>query len=461
MNLVKTSRRYGRWLLVLLAGLLSACGGGSGGGDSAASCSVAEVNRFVRDRTYADYLFQDLLPASVDPLAYADPQALLDAMTAEARALGYDRGFSYVTSITADNARFQGQNAGFGFRLALTADERLLLPEVFETAPAATVFARGTEIVEIDDGNGYRTISEWLLIDPTLDAAFGPAEAGVSRGFRYRLAGDSTLRETQLTKAEYSLDPISNIDGVAVLQGPAGEPVGYLNLRSFVSTADSELRSAFASFGDQGIQQFIVDLRYNGGGLVSIAELLQNLLGEALAGQNAYTSIFKDEQAEPFTRFTLQSQSVTPLRIAFITTAGSASASELVINTMNPYLQIAIVGANTYGKPVGQSAIDDSGCDLRLRLVTFRTVNAEYNGDYYDGLASSVDQACAADDDLARSMADPLESSTAAALDWLDSGSCSGQTLAAGIPLKAERQAGRRLLRPGDPAIHDWLPGAV
>jgi carboxyl-terminal processing protease len=64
----------------------------------------------------------------------------------------------------------------------------------------------------------------------------------------------------------------------------------------------------------------------------------------------------------------------------------------MVINSMDPYRQVAIIGTDTFGKPVGQDAFDLSGCDTRLRLVTFRTVNALERGDYYNGLASRREQ---------------------------------------------------------------------
>ena len=70
--------------------------------------------------------------------------------------------------------------------------------------------------------------------------------------------------------------------GDAVLGGEisdGGRRVGYLNLRTFISTADPQLRSAFAQFRAQGVTELIVDFRYNGGGLVSIADLMGDLLG--------------------------------------------------------------------------------------------------------------------------------------------------------------------------------------
>ena len=79
-----------------------------------------------------------------------------------------------------------------------------------------------------------------------------------------------------------------------------------------------------------------------------------------------------------------------PVRIAFLTTGATASASEINVNTMAPWVEIAIVGEDTFGKPVGQLAFDLQGCEDRLRLVAFKLENARGDGDYYDGLAGDA-----------------------------------------------------------------------
>lgn len=74
------------------------------------------------------------------------------------------------------------------------------------------------------------------------------------------------------------LAPVSSRYGAQIISD-GGQQVGYLNLRTFISTADPALRKAFATFRAAGVTNIIVDLRYNGGGLISIAELTANLLG--------------------------------------------------------------------------------------------------------------------------------------------------------------------------------------
>jgi len=131
---------------------------------------------------------------------------------------------------------------------------------------------------------------------------------------------------------------------------------------------------------------------------------------------------------------------------------GTASASELVANAFIPYLggNLALVGANSYGKPVGQYAFDRSACDDRLRAVAFRTVNRDGGGDYYSGLAAVMPRTCAAADGFTRQLGDPEEASTKVALDFLAGRSCSAIGGSGGV---GAQSVGERyqLLRPRNP----------
>jgi carboxyl-terminal processing protease len=430
--------RLERLVFVLVLASLTACGGGGGndGGFVPAACSVTQEKTFVRDATNEWYLFPDLLPVQVNVSQFATAQDLLDYMTATARAQGKDRYFSYVTTKTADNTFLQeGQFIGFGFRIRIDGS-RVYFMEAFENSPASEAgIARGAELLAID-GVG---VANLLPSDPNLSNALGPATEGVVRSLQFALPNE-TPQTRSLTKRVVTIQPIpSGTDGVAILSLPSNPTVkvGYVNLRSYISTAETPLRDAFAQFRAQGINDFIVDLRYNGGGLISISELLGDLFGQARNSSDVYSHLHFRPSKSSYDQthyFQPQAQSVAPVSIAFITTGGTASASEQTINSMKSWATVAIVGANTYGKPVGQSAFDlADSCELRLRLITFRGTNADEEGDYYSGLASTMPgKACAAADDLSHAMSDPDELSTAEALNWLGTGACS--SLIGGVP---------------------------
>jgi hypothetical protein len=121
------------------------------------------------------------------------------------------------------------------------------------------------------------------------------------------------------------------------------------------------------------------------------------------------------------------------------------------------------VGSDTYGKPVGQLAFDLQGCQDRLRLISFKTVNADGEGDYYDGLAQTMPFACAAEDTLDQPLGDASESMTSAALEWLQSGACGAVIPPPSIAGRAKAYEGapqERYLLPRNPsAAQRLLPG--
>jgi hypothetical protein len=129
-----------------------------------------------------------------------------------------------------------------------------------------------------------------------------------------------------------------------------------------------------------------------------------------------------------FTRFFApQPQSIAAMKVAFIGTASTASASEAAMNSVLPYLgaKTALIGSNTFGKPVGNSFfLDRPQCDDRLAPINFATQNANKQGDYYDGLASRFLSACSAQDDPTRPLGDPQEAMIKTALDFLAGRQC-------------------------------------
>ena len=451
---------------------LTACGGGGGstgstggtttggGTQTGAGCSLVERQNWAFGVLNEWYLFPETLPSSLSPSGYATVGDYIDALTATARAQRRDRYFTYLTSITEETAYYSsGSSAGFGFRVASDATAgTATITESFETAPAyAAGIDRGDRIDAIGTTTAdLRTVSSIIASEGTVGVtnAFGPTTAGISRTLR--VVGPTGTRTVTVTKANYSLEPLSPRYGAKVIDDN-GHKVGYINLRTFITTADAGLRTAFANFRAQGVTEVVVDLRYNGGGLIATAELIGDLLGG-----NRFTSDIFDKQtfrpeksSNNVTRtFQPSSSSVSPTRVAFIGSGATASASELVINGMVPYLgtNMALVGANTYGKPVGQIAIDKSACDDRLRVIAFATQNGSGNANYFDGLADTVPVTCRAGDDATKPLGDASEASLRAALDFVEGRPCSGGSLAAGEQT-AQSASRRELLTPLRPTV--------
>ncbi|WP_331377471.1 S41 family peptidase [Sphingomonas sp. 37zxx] len=487
--------------IIATAMLLAACGGGGSGSVSsspsgstpaptpvpapnptpppAATCSLASRQSWVLAQMREWYLFPETLPTALNPTGFSNLDDYIDGLTANARALNRDRFFTYVTSIADENAfNNSGATAGFGFRLAVNSMNQLVVSESFEDAPAlAAGIDRGAQIVGIGTTiANVRGIQDIVNSggNEALVNAFGPDTPGTARVLRVR-GVDGVQRDVSVTKTDFNLSPVSSRYGVRMLDN-GGQRVGYLNLRTFIRSADPQLRTAFAQFRAEGITNLIVDFRYNGGGLLSTAELLGDLMGRDRTSSQAFNSFrFRPEKsAENYTKFFApQPESVAPMRIAFIGTDGSASASELVINAFIPYLQnrVALIGSNTFGKPVGQIGLDRPECDDRLRVVAFAGVNADNQGDYYNGLASTVRASCRAEDDLNFPMGDPREQSTARALDFLAGRSCTPIAGAQASVAATSRTAGmaggqslapqQELLVPARPTpVQREVPGA-
>jgi C-terminal peptidase prc len=459
--------RHVRALSLLALGtlttLLAACGGGdaadTGGGASA--CSETAKKDWVLGVTRDWYLFPETLPASVNLASFATAEELLDSLTANARAQGRDRFFSYLTTKSAEDSLLgEGQFTGFGFRNRTDSGNRPFILDVFEASPAAEAgLQRGDEVVAVDQGSGFVPVAQLLANGDVFADLLGPADAGVRRGLR--LLRNGVTFDVQLTKRTVTIDPVVLVRTLP-MAGTTG--VGYLHLRSYISTANTQLRDAFAQFRAQDVRDFIVDLRYNGGGLVNTAELINNLLGGDRTTQDVqYEVIYSPAKSvqNSTARFQPQPQSTRPVRIAFLTTDATASASEININSMRPWVEAAIVGSDTFGKPVGQLAFDlSNSCQDRLRLVTFKTLNSRGEGDFYDGIASSMQFACAAGDTLAAPMNDAGDGLTSAALGWLATGACGSVIGAASSGAQSKTSVDMRLPQSRQPsAAERWLPG--
>lgn len=466
-----------------LALALVACGGGgsnnapgpiSGGpGPTPSPTPTPGVSAIQQQLAFAEavlnewYLFPDLLDNTLSTANFDDVQDYLDARVAPARAQDIDRGFTFATSIAEENALINsGSSAGFGIRLAYdTVNNRVFVLEAFESARGFQAgMDRGTELLGIAVPGQNEQLVSTLMASGGPQAvinALGPSDAGVTRTLRFAQAG-GTVITSDVTKTDFALDPVSDRYGALILND-GGKQVGYINLRTFiVANAADQLEDAFEIFSDNGITELVIDFRYNGGGLVSVADKFGDLMGAGRVGEVWSETVLRPSKAsENETEFfEFEQEAITPTKIAFIGRGGTASASELVINSMIPYLDpanIALIGSNTFGKPVGQFGFDLEEFDLRVRATTFQTNNADGSGEYYSGLATVIPNTCRANDDIFTPLGDPQEASIATALDFLAGRAC---TPISGGGIQAQSVRGREILQPSRPnAVQYQIPG--
>jgi len=406
------------FLLVTLALAGAACGGEEPlGADATSACSTLGQCTFVRDTLQNIYFWYRELP-DPDPAGFPSPEAYLEAV----RYRRLDSSYSYIAGKQESSAFFsESQFVGIGLSTRQTGEAELRVAEAYAGSPAAEAgLRRGDFVLSI---NG-RAIAD-LLRSGDIATIFGPAEIGVVVTLSWRSRSDGRTRDASLAKRAVTIPTVSATGVYDLRRGPR---VGYVFFRNFVQPSTAALDAAFATLRDAGAQELVLDLRYNGGGLISVARHLGGLIGAGATDGQVFVELFhndKNQSRNSTLRFERPAAAIGFTRLVVITTRGSASASESVINGLRPFMPVTLVGDATYGKPVGQYGFDF--CDKTLFPVSFETRNARGQGDYYAGIPAD----CAAGDDLEHAVGDPDEASLAEALDYLRSGRCSAAAEAA------------------------------
>lgn len=393
-------------------------------------CSSVLQNWYVRDAMTDLYLWYEHIP-QVNSLQYATPEAYLEAI----RYRPLDATFSYIGLKAADEAFFsESQFIGYGLATRLEGTAARVL-QVFPDSPASEVgLVRGDRIVAI---NGVSV--ERLVQTGEYGGAFGPAQIGHVSRITY-VRADGAAVEATMTKR---LVTIPTVSATRVFEVD-GRRVGYVFFRNFVQPSFAALDEAFATLSEAGVDELVLDLRYNGGGLVSVARHLASLIGGVRVNGQVFAEYFhndKNGHLNQVVRFDARERALALERLVVITTRASASASELVINALRPFMPVLVVGETTFGKPVGQYGVPF--CDKVLYPVSFVLRNALGQGDFFDGFAPE----CPAPDDADRPLGDPAEASLAEALHLVRTGTCSA------LPESASQRARRLAPRV---AIDGW-----
>jgi carboxyl-terminal processing protease len=311
----------------------------------------------------------------------------------------------------------------------------------------------------VDYGCGYRFISENDLRISFVYANSAAGKQGIQRGWRLLKVNDivpdnSTTTVSQLNTALFNSTNITILfrknDGseVTITLTPQtytanfildkrvidnnGKKVAYLMFNSFLGgnggkDTEAELTQAFDFFASQGATELVVDLRYNGGGYVFLAKYLCNLIAPASAkGKVMFTERWNSRYSEfdETSYFDNSSGKLNLSRVVFITTSSTASASELTINSLRPYLDVKIIGSATAGKPVGFPVLPiimdrtNANANYVVAPVAFQSFNANNFGDYFEGLTPDKLQI----DDVSRNFGDVNEACLKDALNFLTTG---------------------------------------
>lgn len=394
--------RAALWLLPALA-LAAGCAGPEEQIKPVVDCSIEAQNERLLQKMRDIYLWYDQIP-DLDPGAYDSPEALLEAIR-----FAEKDPWTHISPAAARAAYYsEGETLGIGLRWKLNeAADALGVALIYPGSAAADAgLSRGDEVVALNGVSVATIEAEDLWASATGDDA-----EGVPVTIALRRPGGGT-EEITVQKRVYKLLTVAEPQVFEV----EGHKIGYVYLDRFISPAVDAIREAFASLREAGAQDLILDMRYNGGGLVEVSRVLASLIGgKEIDGRTYNLTRYNARHLDwnEASRFGVDENALNLPRLAVIATGSTASASELVINNLDPWIRVGVIGGDTYGKPVGSKSYDD--CGLNISPIMFRSLNADGIGDYYEGLPAD----CPAEDQLSAPLGDQAEASVAEAIRWL------------------------------------------
>ncbi|MDW7695791.1 S41 family peptidase [Flammeovirgaceae bacterium SG7u.111] len=320
------------------------------------------------------YLWNDGLSAEVDVNDFDSPEALISSLRN-----AKDKWSSIQEEVAFDQYYVSAEYVGLGFASTWLSDTELRVSLVYKGSPAYEAgLRRGMQILEVN-GVPVQAISNF-------NAAFGADEAGVSVSLKVKKTGEAE-EELQMTKAVVDITTVPHRSVIEL----GNKKVGYVVFNNFIERSKEDLNEAFDFFAAEGVDELVLDLRYNRGGLLNIAGYLSSIIAPPTLKDELLVQItFNEEKADENTPVNFEE---TPYsfdfdKVVIITTKSSASASEVVINGLKPYLDVKTVGDDSYGKPVGASSFRFDG--YVFTPITFKITNADGVAEYFDGIPADV-----------------------------------------------------------------------
>lgn len=418
----------------------------------------SELN-WLRSWTHETYLWNTEV-TDQNPASFTDRIAYFNVLkTTATTSSGSPKDKFHFTMNTADflAQQISAGSASYGAEIAVLSatpprDVRVLYTQA--GTPATQLLAgtpklmRGAKILVadgVDVVNGGATPAE---ID-TLNAALFPTTASATHTLLVQYA-DGTQRSVTMTAASIVETPVNR---TAVFNTAAGK-VGYVLLNTFspYSTEES-IFDAMTTMKSQGVSDLVLDLRYNGGGLLAVAsQLAYQVAGSTPTNGRTFEYDRFNALAGSLDPVTGQTNSPMPFyangvgftvaagtplpslglpRVFVLSTSSTCSASEAVINGLRGVnVDVVLIGTTTCGKPYGFYPQDN--CGETYFSIQFQGVNDKGFGDYADGFAPNNSSAaapvkipgCTVADDFSHDLGDASEAMLAAALNYRATGTC-------------------------------------
>jgi hypothetical protein len=423
-----------------LTALLTACGGGGDDGGGLSACPSAAASGGVADRQdwlrcyFNDNYYWYALAPNPSPVGYGSVDAYFKALLYGGGGLIPNGGgatwpsdrYSYYQS-TASFNQFFGDGRTLGYGVAVNGLEavasgatRLFIRYVEPASPAAQTTAiagglrRGDEIVTL---NGTPVATYIAADDFTV---LSPIAQGNQLSLTVR-RGAGAVVPVVLSATVFDLTPVQL--STTVRSPGTNRLMGYVFVKDMISQASAPLSTAMASFRAQGIQELVIDLRYNGGGLVSMGGTVASYAaGSRGSGQVYARLLYNDKQSRNNQDFLFSNPANWNgfSRVYVLMGERTCSASEQVINGLRGVgVNVVAIGDTSCGKPVGFLPKDD-GWGTTYSVVNFEGVNALNQGRYFDGLLAT----CPVAEDFSLPIGDLADPLLVAAAYHADVGSC-------------------------------------
>ncbi len=369
------------------------------------------------------YLWNNQIPSTFDARSFADPIAIMMAIRQYSIEPGFsapvDRWSFAMKKTEWDNlsgglgstfAGTKAANGDFGLTVFFFSQGDLRVKSVEKESPAGRAgIRRSWRVTKINGNSNIETSNATFIVDAVYEST--------QTSFTF-LKPDGTSVDISLTAAHYKEHPV-HLDTV---YSTNSKKVGYLVFNSFLGDTveiNNEFNRVFNNFASQNVSDIVIDLRYNGGGYVSVQKKLANYL----ITSSANNSLMMKEQyndknsAYNSSTFFRKTGSLNLNRIFFIVTNSTASASELLINNLKPFMDVKLIGpTNTHGKPVGFFPIPVG--EWYIFPVSFKTTNKNGEGSYFSGFPVNSK----ANDGINKDWGDITESSLASAIKFISGG---------------------------------------
>ena len=360
------------------------------------------------------YLWHEQIPTEFNPRTYADPDKIMQAIRQFSKETGFNApvdkwSFAYKKN-DWDNVS-SGISQDFGLNVFFNGEGDLRVKSVEKRSPAGIAgIKRGWRITKINGSTNISTSNINYIVENVFNSN--------NTSFTFQKP-DGTSTDLSLSAAGYTENPIY-LDTVLTT---GSKKVGYLVFNSFLGDTTeiyNGFQRIFNRFAQEQVNEVIVDLRYNGGGYVSVQDKLANYLANNAANGDVMMNQQFNEKYKQWnetTRFRKLGGLNLP-RIFFIVSSSTASASELLINNLKPFMDVKLVGPKaTFGKPVGFFPIPVG--DWYIFPVSFRSTNKAGSGNYFSGHALNYQ----AGDGLDKDWGDRNELSLASVLKFINTGS--------------------------------------